>query len=1210
VSIFRISILVFVCLSGLPGASAVDHPLYFEERSSEVFETRAAGQSVTIRADRISLDGVTLRFVHPSKNAHLQGRGRSAPSTYITRAQTLSFRAYPEAKIQRLYPGIDVMFYGHPGQLEYDLDLDRGATPDRIRSQVTGARGVRLDQQGNLVVDTRSGELRQLAPRVFQQTGHGVRREIPASYVLLSANEIGFKLGKHDRTIPLTIDPVIVYTKYFGGSDTNTGGPVATDAQGNVYVTGSTNSIDFPSTNGTKARLQPPLLAYSNAGQTVTPLPVGTQASVTAIGGTSDGGVLYVATPDGIFVSGNHGASFVQTAPVPAPSNLFPTLAVQAISVDAADPSRAYLATTNGLFVGTAAGQGWGPVNQGLPATSLGNVNVAAVEVSTVDHTILYATVSPYPFATLPNALYKTTDAAQTWQLLNPSYSGEPVAPNNFSSLVFTLAPGGSDLYVVDLNGNLLKSTDGGATWQQLAAGLYGAQSIQIDPSNSSNIYVPDNYGLQGSTDGGATFATILSIPGGANVQPVAVDSSGALYVALNNGQLEVSTNHGATWKSLPPRPNPHVLVGLGNQVFAGVDSAAIPFIVKWSPDGFQMLYSTFFGGGFGDAITAITVDAQGEAIIAGNTSSSNFPVTETISPVAAGIGSGFVAKLSADGSQTIYSSIIGASQSVSVNGLAIDASGAPYITGNTAAPDFPTTANAFQPKLPTAMCQRPSDVLSPQGNLGTYAFVSKLSANGGTLLFSTFLAGACGSQGQGIAVDPTNEPVVVGFTTSPDFPVSTNAYQSTFPGGPTATTSGADPIDFGFITKLSSAADKLIASSFIGGSYETQANALALDSSGDAYVTGSTTGISSGATVGAYQTQLNQSCFIMNIAPGPPPVSTDAFVLKLDPAFTSAQYLTYLGTGCYTSGYSIVLGLSGNVWIAGAPAPGFPLVAPFELPETGGSFVSEFNADASELLFSSYSDGPNLAVDPTGAIYVSGASGNLVSLVKIDPTGTPPVIINSIATNSTSQVQAIAPGELIDIVGQNLGPSNTVMAELDQTGQLPYLVSGTSVSFNGYSAPLISVQSGLIVCFAPFEIAGPTEVTVTVNGQKSTAVRVAVAPTAAYVLEIVNQDGNVNSAAHPAPQGSVVTLYVTGLGVTSPLSQDGSISSPPLPVPVASIVAYINFSQVQPQFVGAADGLVAGITQVNLQIPVATYPSNQITASVDDAQAQIYISE
>jgi uncharacterized protein (TIGR03437 family) len=170
--------------------------------------------------------------------------------------------------------------------------------------------------------------------------------------------------------------------------------------------------------------------------------------------------------------------------------------------------------------------------------------------------------------------------------------------------------------------------------------------------------------------------------------------------------------------------------------------------------------------------------------------------------------------------------------------------------------------------------------------------------------------------------------------------------------------------------------------------------------------------------------------------------------------------------------------------------------------------------------------------------------------------------------------------------------------------------VSGTSVSFNGYSAPLISVQDSLIVCFAPFEISGPTDVTVTVDSQKSTPVRVAAQSTAPYILSIFNQDGTVNSANHPAPQGSVVTIYMTGLGLTSPLSQDGSVAAPPLPVPVMPVSAAINANQAPVEFVGAADGLVAGITQVNVQIPTATYPSNPIYASVNAAQAQIYIGQ
>ena len=181
-------------------------------------------------------------------------------------------------------------------------------------------------------------------------------------------------------------------------------------------------------------------------------------------------------------------------------------------------------------------------------------------------------------------------------------------------------------------------------------------------------------------------------------------------------------------------------------------------------------------------------------------------------------------------------------------------------------------------------------------------------------------------------------------------------------------------------------------------------------------------------------------------------------------------------------------------------------------------------------------------------------------------------------------------------------------MAQLDSTGHLPYLVDATSVSFNGYLAPLISVQDGLIVCFAPFEITGPTKVTVTVDGQSSTPVRVAVQPTAPYILSIINQDGSMNSAAHPAPQGSVVTFYITGLGLTSPLSQDGSISAPPLPMPLMQVSGHIDGNPVTPQFVAAADGLVAGITQVNMQIPVANYSSNAVSADLDSGIAQIYI--
>jgi hypothetical protein len=153
VSLIRTSLPIFICLCDLLSAAALDHPLYFEERSSELFETRAAGKLVAIRTASIELDGVTFQFANPSKSARLEGIGTPAPSTYITRGETRTLAQYPKARIRCIYPGIDVAFYGTPGSLEYDLDLARGAAPGRIRINVSGARKVTLVEHGNLIVE-------------------------------------------------------------------------------------------------------------------------------------------------------------------------------------------------------------------------------------------------------------------------------------------------------------------------------------------------------------------------------------------------------------------------------------------------------------------------------------------------------------------------------------------------------------------------------------------------------------------------------------------------------------------------------------------------------------------------------------------------------------------------------------------------------------------------------------------------------------------------------------------------------------------------------------------------------------------------------------------------------------------------------------------------------------------------------------------------
>jgi uncharacterized protein (TIGR03437 family) len=140
-----------------------------------------------------------------------------------------------------------------------------------------------------------------------------------------------------------------------------------------------------------------------------------------------------------------------------------------------------------------------------------------------------------------------------------------------------------------------------------------------------------------------------------------------------------------------------------------------------------------------------------------------------------------------------------------------------------------------------------------------------------------------------------------------------------------------------------------------------------------------------------------------------------------------------------------------------------------------------------------------------------------------------------------------------------------------------------------------------------PFEIVAPAQITVSANGQTSNAALTGIVPSAPEILSILNQDGSVNSADHPAKAGSVITLYVSGLGQTNPQGDDGLVNASPLPVPLVPVTVSFPVTPftVTPQFVGAAPGLAAGITQVNVQVPTAT-PATA-TISVNAVNGKLY---
>jgi len=169
-------------------------------------------------------------------------------------------------------------------------------------------------------------------------------------------------------------------------------------------------------------------------------------------------------------------------------------------------------------------------------------------------------------------------------------------------------------------------------------------------------------------------------------------------------------------------------------------------------------------------------------------------------------------------------------------------------------------------------------------------------------------------------------------------------------------------------------------------------------------------------------------------------------------------------------------------------------------------------------------------------------------------------------------------------------------------------------VYFDGFPAPLISVQASSIKCFAPFEISASTEITVESNGQRSNSVLMGVSPSAPQILAIANQDGAANSADHPAQPGAFIAVYVSGLGETNPPGDDGLVNVAPLPVPLVSVQVYLpaGFAPgVSPQYVSAAPGLIAGITQINVQVPTGIATTGGMAPiGIGSATAALYVSQ
>jgi Bacterial Ig-like domain (group 3)/Beta-propeller repeat len=422
------------------------------------------------------------------------------------------------------------------------------------------------------------------------------------------------------------------------------------------------------------------------------------------------------------------------------------------------------------------------------------------------------------------------------------------------------------------------------------------------------------------------------------------------------------------------------------------------------------LIYSTYLGGSGADYSYGIAVDSSGNAYVTGVTSSTDFPTKDPLQTAKAGGNDVFVTKINAAGSALVYSTYLGGSGDDVGSAIAVDSSGNAYVTGTTYSTDFPTM-NPLQPA---------------NAGGGSDAFVSKINASGSALVYSTYLGGSGSDYGAGIAVDSASNAYVIGTTYSTDFPTTSGAFQ-------TACGDAGCLKPDAFVAKINPAGSALVYSTYLGGSSYEDGRGIAVDSAGNAYVTGFTYSNDFPTTSGAFQTACGDAgCFYGN-----------AFVAKINPIGSALVYSTYLGGSGSDGGAGIAVDSAGHAYVTGrAGSADFPTKNP--LQAYGGdvdAFVAKINATGSALVYSTYLGG-------------SGVDDYLVGAIAVDSAG------NAYVTGDTGSTDfPTTPGAFKTTCGRCANYEDAFVAKIDPTGSV--LVYSTYLGGSGHDTGVrIAVDS------------------------------------------------------------------------------------------------------------------------------------------------------
>jgi hypothetical protein len=468
--------------------------------------------------------------------------------------------------------------------------------------------------------------------------------------------------------------------------------------------------------------------------------------------------------------------------------------------------------------------------------------------------------------------------------------------------------------------------------WQALAPKVMGSEVVAPfaeETPVSSGVNTPARV-LDRPQD--LLYATFLGGSEGEHGESIAVDESGNAYVAGRTASSD-----------FPAASGP----GYDTSHNGSVDA----FVVKLDPSGTGLDYATFLGGRGNEYQEGLAVDGSGNAYVTGKTSSSDFPATPGAYDTSlGGLDDAFIVKLSASGTSLAYATFLGGSYYEHGGGIVVDRSGNAYVTGRTYSFNFPAASG-------------PGYDTSHNGDYD--AFVVKLNPAGTSLAYATFLGGSDTDGGDGIAVDGSGNAYVTGGTRSSDFPAA---------GGPGYDTTHNGVSD-AFVVKLNASGTALDYATFLGGSDTDGGDGIAVDGSGNAYVTGQTDSSNFPAAGGpGYDTTHN----------GVP----DAFVVKLNASGTDLDYATFLGGSEIDRGDSIAVDGSGNAYVTGQTySPDFPAAGGpgYDTSHNGDydGFVVKLNPADTSLAYATFLGASGrdyclgIAVDGSGDAYVTGKTAS-----------------------------------------------------------------------------------------------------------------------------------------------------------------------------------------------------------------------------------------